>query len=394
MTEIMEIIGGGTPNTKVAEYWNGDIPWISVKDFNNNQRYVYHTARSITHLGLQNSSTKLLEKGDLIISARGTVGQVAQLGKSMAFNQTSYGLRAKPEMTTNDFLYYLLLNMNEIIRGNTHGTVFDTITRETFNVLRATLPPLPIQKAIAGTLSCLDAKIEVNNKIIRNLEEQAQAIFKNCFVDFEPFQEGEFVESELGAIPKGWCVKSLDEIADFTNGLAMQRYRPQIGESSLPVVKIKELRQRFTDENSDRCSKNIDANSIISNGDIIFSWSGSLLVDVWTGGKAGLNQHLFKVTSDQYPSWFYFQWTKFHLGEFLDIAASRATTMGHIKRSHLSDAKVLVPTKRQIQEIGGIMEPILSAKITRRIENQTLATLRDTLLPKLMSGEIEVPIDQ
>ena len=193
LSEIMDIIGGGTPNTKVKEYWDGDIPWISVKDFSNNRRFVSSTERSITQLGLHNSSTKMLEQGDLIISARGTVGQVAQLSSEMAFNQTSYGLKAKPNMITNNFLYYLLRNMRDEIRGSTHGTIFDTITRRNFDNLCAKLPPLPTQKVITDTLSCLDAKIELNNKINENLEAQAQAIFKSWFVDFEPFQDGEFV---------------------------------------------------------------------------------------------------------------------------------------------------------------------------------------------------------
>ena len=393
LSEIMDIIGGGTPNTKVKEYWDGDIPWISVKDFSNNRRFVSSTERSITQLGLHNSSTKMLEQGDLIISARGTVGQVAQLSSEMAFNQTSYGLKAKPNMITNNFLYYLLRNMRDEIRGSTHGTVFDTITRRTFDTLCAKLPPLPTQKVITDTLSCLDAKIELNNKINENLEAQAQAIFKSWFVDFEPFQDGEFVESELGLIPEGWEVRALDDVADYINGLAMQRYRPKPNEGSLPVVKIRELRQQFTDSNSDRCSESIDATYIIDDGDVVFSWSGSLLVDIWTGGRAGLNQHLFKVTSETFPKWFYYLWTTFHLDQFQSIAKSRATTMGHIKRGHLTEAKVLVPRTDQLIKMTELMPGFINTMVLRRVENRTLAALRDTLLPKLISGEIAVPVD-
>lgn len=291
------------------------------------------------------------------------------------------------------FIYYFLQTIPLAqYRG---GSAVPTLNRNHIHPIKVVFPKnIFVQKAIADTLSCLDAKIEVNNKIIKNLEKQAQAIFKSWFIDFEPFQDGEFVESELGPIPKGWRVKSLDEIARYINGLAMQRYRPKKNETSLPVVKIRELRQRFTDASSDRCSENIDSNYIIDDGDMVFSWSGSLLVDIWAGGKAGLNQHLFKVTSEKYPKWFYYHWTKFYLKQFQNIAKSRATTMGHIKRGHLKKTKVLVPNKIQLGEMSLLMSTILKSKITLRIENTTLAALRDTLLPKLMSGEIEVPVEQ
>ena len=184
ISDLIEIIGGGTPKTSIPEYWGGSIPWLSVKDFNTGYRYVYETEKTITEIGLNNSSTKLLKKDDLIISARGTVGALAQLGRPMAFNQSCYGLRAK-EMTTNDFVYYLLKNMIGDIQQNTHGSVFNTITRDTFGILKANLPPLEEQKSIAHILSTLDDKIEVNNQINKTLENMAQTIFKQWFVDFE-----------------------------------------------------------------------------------------------------------------------------------------------------------------------------------------------------------------
>jgi type I restriction enzyme S subunit len=151
----------------------------------------------------------------------------------------------------------------------------------------------------------------------------------------------ELVESELGLIPKGWKVKPLDEIADYMNGLAMQKYPPVEGQESLPVIKIRELRAGVADASSNRANLNFPSKYIIDDGDIIFSWSGSLIVKVWCGGKGGLNQHLFKVTSADYPKWFYYYCTAHHLDEFQRIAADKATTMGHIKRNHLQEALVL-----------------------------------------------------
>ena len=247
------------------------------------------------------------------------------------------------------------------------------------------------QRRIASILSSLDRKIELNNKINADLEEMAQAIFKNWFVDFEPFKDGKFVDSELGMIPEGWKVGRLTEIASYMNGLAMQKFPPENNEDSLPVLKIKELGQGFCGPDSDRCSCNIKDECKIHNGDVIFSWSGTLLVDVWCGGDCGLNQHLFKVTSKDYPKWFYYYWTKHHLQEFIHIAKDKAVTMGHIKRGHLEEALVAIPDNDSMEKAHELFEPILSKMISLRLENSRLSLLRDTLLPRLMSGEIEVP---
>lgn len=169
LSEIMQLIGGGTPKTTVPEYWNGSIPWLSVKDFNNDNKYVYSTEKTITELGLQNSSTKMLEKDDIIISARGTVGEIACIPFSMAFNQSCYGLRAKRDIVTSDFLYYLIKHNIYILKKNTHGSVFDTITRDTFDGIEVDIPDIDTQIIIASILSVIDDKIELNNKINNNL---------------------------------------------------------------------------------------------------------------------------------------------------------------------------------------------------------------------------------
>ena len=261
----------------------------------------------------------------------------------------------------------------------------------TLSVQEINLPSLEAQRSIASILSSLDRKIELNNKINADLEEMAQAIFKNWFVDFEPFKDGKFVDSELGMIPEGWKVGRLTEIASYMNGLAMQKFPPENNEDSLPVLKIKELGQGFCGTDSDRCSCNIKDECKIHNGDVIFSWSGTLLVDVWCGGDCGLNQHLFKVTSKDYPKWFYYYWTKHHLQEFIHIAKDKAVTMGHIKRGHLEEAMVAIPDNDSMEKAHELFEPILSKMISLRLENSRLSLLRDTLLPRLMSGELEVP---
>lgn len=191
-------------------------------------------------------------------------------------------------------------------------------------------------------------------------------------------------------IPKGWEVKPLDKIASYMNGYAMQKYPPNEGEDYLPVIKIRELRAGATDNNSNHASLDIPEKYIIKDGDVLFSWSGSLLVTLWTGGEGALNQHLFKVTSKSYPKWFYYLWTDYHLSEFQRIAAGKATTMGHIKRSHLSQALAVVPDEKVMTEGDEILSPIIDKIIITYLESQTLGKIRETFLPKLMSGEIEV----
>ncbi len=169
LSDIMTIIGGGTPKTSVQEYWNGSIPWLSVKDFNNEQRYVYDSEKKITQAGLENSSTKMLQKQDIIISARGTVGEMAMIPFPMAFNQSCYGLRAKDGIVASAFLYYLVKFKVNILKKNTHGSVFDTITRDTFDGIEVELPNLDTQNKIASLLGNLDDQIELNTKINKNL---------------------------------------------------------------------------------------------------------------------------------------------------------------------------------------------------------------------------------
>ena len=169
LSEIMDLIGGGTPKTSVAAYWGGDIPWLSVKDFNNDNRYVYETEKTITQEGLNNSSTKLLERDDSIISARGTIGEMAMIPFPMAFNQSCYGLRAKKEIVDPTFLYYLVKHNVYVLQKNTHGSVFDTITRDTFAGIDVDVPEMDTQIKIAGILRDLDDKIELNTNINKNL---------------------------------------------------------------------------------------------------------------------------------------------------------------------------------------------------------------------------------
>ena len=337
----------------------------------------------------------ILKGGELIISLVGTVGCVDIAPSSFAganLVRATGMIDIEDELIKHWVLYYIRTRQGQqYIEENLNTTV-----QRALNIKDLCKMPIPITSKhymgrIVSILKSLDDKIEVNRKINENLEQQAQALFKSWFVDFEPFKNGEFVESELGMIPKGWKIKSLSEIADYVNGLAMQKYRPEDGEIGLPVLKIKELGQGSFDTNSEYCSPSkIGEKYIIKDGDIIFSWSGTLMVKIWCGGKCGLNQHLFNVVTKDYPKWFAYQWTRHYLDNFIRIAKDKAVTMGHIKRGELDKAKVLIPESHHMKTISDIMKPIHLQMISNELKSRRLAELRDTLLPKLMSGELKV----
>ncbi len=329
-----------------------------------------------------------LNYGDIVVTTRGTLANFAYYTKKCIYNKIRINsgmviLRNANKDLCTHYLYHFLIsnNFKQQVQSLATGSAQPQLPIKDMKNIIMNLPPLDVQKKIAGVLGALDDKIELNNKINNNLEQQAQALFKSWFVDFEPFG---------GTMPKDWKVGNLLDIADYLNGLAMQKFRPAENDKGLPVLKIKELRQGFCDSNSELCSLNVKNEYIVNDGDVIFSWSGSLLVDFWCGGKCGLNQHLFKVTSKNFDKWFYFLWTTHYLEHFAFIAADKATTMGHIKREELEKAKVIIPSSECYQKMKQIMTPIYDLLISNRVENTRLSALRDTLLPKLMSGEFDV----
>jgi type I restriction enzyme S subunit len=278
-----------------------------------------------------------------------------------------------------DFLYYVLANDDFFAYAMSTSKGTKMPRGDKTSIMQYAVPSfeLTTQKKIASILRALDDKIEINNAINNNLEQQAQALFTKEFLSFD-------------VPPDGWIKSSLIDIADYLNGLAMQKYRPTADEVGIPILKIKELRQGVCDDTSELCSPYIINDYIVHDGDVIFSWSGSLLVDFWCGGVCGLNQHLFKVTSTEYDKWFYYVWTKHHLNRFVAIAADKATTMGHIKRDELSKAEVLIPSKDDYDRISALLTPIYDLIISNRLENRKLVEARDHLLPKLVSGELDV----
>ncbi|MGI5842866.1 MAG: restriction endonuclease subunit S [Candidatus Xenobium sp.] len=343
-------------------------------------------------------------------------GKIARYAASKA-EEVGHGstefivIRGRPNVTDNGFAYYLTKwdgVRQYCISQMTGSSGRQRVPTSALSHREVTIPPLKEQEAIACILGTLDDKIELNRQMNRTLEEMARAIFKSWFVDFDPVRAkaagqqppglkpeiaalfpDSFEDSELGEIPKGWSVESLDKTAHFLNGLALQKY-PPTGEETLPVIKIAQLRSGNT-TGADRCNIDLPVEYVVEDGDVLFSWSGSLECVLWSGGNGALNQHLFKVTSAQYPKWFYYLWINHHLPQFRHIAAGKATTMGHIQRHHLSDAKVIVPGQPLVSLTSDLLGSIIERVVHNNIQSRTLAALRDTLLPKLISGELRVP---
>lgn len=199
-----------------------------------------------------------------------------------------------------------------------------------------------------------------------------------------------FKQEVLESIDNTWSQVSLLDIANYKNGLAMQKFRPEGNDFGLPVLKIKELGQGRCAADAERCRSDIDESVRVYDGDLIFSWSGTLLLDFWAGGNAGLNQHLFKVTSEKFAPWFYYLWTNYHMRKFIALAKDRATTMGHIKRSALAESEVYIPSESRMNELRELFDPLVKEVISLKIESRELSELRDALLPKLISGGIDV----
>jgi len=261
------------------------------------------------------------------------------------------------------------------------GAVQPNINARTLGQFRFLLPPLNEQSRITAVLGALDDKVELSRRMSETLEGLSRMIFHGWMGN---------PQEDFNMRDPMWTQKPLDEIAVFLNGAACQRFPTTDDNASLPVIKIRELRQGITSQ-SDRVTAAIPKKWHIQDGDVVFSWSGTLLAKIWTGGEAALNQHLFKVTSEEFPKWFYFHWVLRHLDGFRNIAADKATTMGHIRRHHLSEAICLVPDADSLENMGRVLEPLFDRQVLCELEARTLAEVRDALLPKLISGELRVP---
>jgi type I restriction enzyme, S subunit len=389
-----------------SHLYGGIHPFIQTGDVTNSDGRITSFRQTYSEAGLAQS--RLWPTGTLAITIAANIAETALLTFPACFPDSVVGFIAAPKKADFRFVEYLFRAMRKQVKSHAYGSAQENINLAVLRKLEFPVPPLNLQRQIADFLSLLDDRIALLREINATLEAIAQALFKSWFVDFDPVRAKQqslaptgideatailfpaaFEESVLGLVPKGWKVQALDEIATYLNGLALQKFPPS-DDSWFPVIKIAQLRKGDT-AGADRAGRNLKSDYVVQDGDVLFSWSGSLEVEVWCGGEGALNQHLFKVTSKEFAKWFYLRWTRYHLNHFRQIAASKATTMGHIQRAHLSEAKVLVPPAPLLDAMDTYFAPLLARSVQNELQAQALATLRDTLLPRLISGQLRLP---
>ena len=394
LSDLVDVIGGGTPKTTEESYWNGSIPWLSVKDFCGDKKYVYNTEKSITVEGLNNSSTKLLHKDNIIISARGTVGELAMIPYDMAFNQSCFGLIPKGNNDPH-FVYYLLKDKVRSLKSQTQGSVFDTITKATFDRIECADYSEEDQRRIASILSSLDRKIELNNKINADLEEMAQAIFKNWFVDFEPFKNGKFVDSELGMVPEGWKVGTLGDMGTIVCGKTPSKANSNYYGGDIPFIKIPDMHGNvFVESSEDRLTEQgslSQIKKIIPPYSLMVSCIATVgLVSINTK-PSHTNQQINTVIPHNKSALFYlYQYIK-NNEELLKNMGRGGTTTLNVNTKSFSNIRLLIPSEIALEQFHRVVEGLFKKIELNLHESRTLSLLRDTLLPRLMSGELEVP---
>lgn len=381
LSELCELIGGGTPKTSVAEYWNGNIPWLSVTDFNTGRKYCFDAEKKITEKGLKESSTKILKKGQIIISARGTVGVISMLGADMAFNQSNYGVNAKDELTSNDFLYYLLKdNLSQFI-SNSYGAVFDTITKQTFDQITVELPPLPEQQAIAEVLSSLDDKIDLLHRQNKTLEQLAETLFRQWFVE----------EAE-----ESWEEKYLDELGKIICGKTPSKKVHSYFGGSIPFIKIPDMHGKaFLFETEDSLTEegaNSQANKLLPPKSICVSCIATVGLVSMNVYHSQTNQQINSIIPfKEFYRYFLYLKMKSLKHELLAMA-SGGTATDNLNTGNFSKISMTIPKENLLEKFHHEVKPLFDKIFSNTQQIRTLTKLRDTLLPKLMSGEVRVNI--
>ena len=380
LSDLIYLIGGGTPKTTEPEYWNGDIPWLSVKDFNNVNRYVYSTEKSITEKGLNNSSTKMLEKNDIIISARGTVGEIAMLSCPMAFNQSCYGIKGK-EGINQTFLYYLIKNYINKLKMLTHGSVFDTITMSTFANIEVLVPNIDSQEKISTLLAQIDDKIEINNKINNNLLEQVLTLYRNKFVDTANNERS---------------ICRADEYFDISIGKTPPRKEPQWFSNNpqdVTWVSISDMRTcgLYISSSSEQLTKQaVERHNVkvVPDNTVLLSFKLTVGRIAITNGEMTTNEAIahFKTDKKEINEYLYCYLKCFNY-QTMGSTSSIATA---VNSKIIKGMPFVVPTNDELEEFHIFAAPMFAKIKANQIETDNLTALRDTLLPKLMSGELDV----
>ena len=402
-TDIATIVGGGTPKTTEVAYWNGKIPWISIKDLVGTIKYVYSTEKYITELGLTKSSAKLLHEGDIVISARGTIGEIAILSCPMSFNQSCFGICANENIVDGTFLYYLTKTKINALKAVSYGSVFDTITSSTFENLEISLPPLPEQKRIAGILSALDDKIELNRRINANLEAQAMALYKHWFVDFEfpnsaekPYKSsgGKMIDSDFGPIPAGWHIGKVNDLGIIICGKTPSKAIAANYGDAIPFIKIPDMHNHVFVHKSDEMLSIVGSDSQIKK---LLPPYSVLVSCIATVGLVSMNvvpSHTNQQINSVIPNdviYRYYLYLMFkNMALDLQNYGRGGTATLNVNTSTFANIKVLLPSRQILEWFYLRIQSMFELIRYNQEEIYNLSSIRNALLHKLIREEIKM----
>lgn len=386
------VCSGGTPSSKHSEYYDGDIPWLNTKEINFNR--IYGTERYITEEGFKNSSAKWISENSVIVAMYGaTAGKVAITKIPLTTNQACCNLTVNPIIADYRFVYYHLCNKFVELASLANGGAQQNLNSQIIKEFSICLPSLVEQKGIADILSSLDDKIEVNRRINDNLEQQAQALFKSWFVDFEPFKDQPFVESELGMIPQGWKVEKLGSLCNCALGGTPSRNNPEYWNGDIAWINSGEVNKfRITKPSENITEEGLkhSATKLLPKKTTVLAITGATL------GQVSLleidscaNQSVIGVLENEsYPYSFIYPLIKERIEELMSHMTGGAQQ--HINKNNVEGLDVIVPPQNIMEQYNKIAMPLYELIGKCCIENDRLAELRDTLLPRLMSGELKV----
>ena len=413
LSSVAQLESGHTPSRKHPEYWDGGIPWVGIKDATENHgRTLNDTYQHVSALGLKNSSARLLPANTVCLSRTASVGFVVKMGKPMATSQDFVNWVCGPNIDA-DFLKYILLAEKEALWRFASGTTHQTIYYPEAKAFHVCLPPLAEQKAIAAVLGALDDKIELNRRMNATLEALARALFQSWFVDFDPVRAkldgrqpsgldaataalfpNEFEDSELGHIPKGWTIKPVGKVVDCLGGGTPSTAEPKYWEggthhwttpkdfSSLQAPILIDTDRKLTDAGIAKISS-----GLLPAGTLLLSSRAPVGYLAIAAMPVAINQGFIAMKcNERASSFFMLNWCQTNMAEIESRATG--TTFAEISKQNFRPIPVVLPPKQLMAALTGKVAP-LYARITANVcQSRTLATLRDTLLPRLLSGEI------
>ena len=404
--DVAEIIGGGTPSTKDAGNWDGDIPWLTPKDLSSFEGiYVERGSRSITELGFKNSSAKMLPAGAVLYTSRAPIGYVAIASNPISTNQGFKSLILKDGYVP-EFLFYLLKASKSEIESYASGGTFAEISAKALSDVVLQFPPKSQQKAIAKLLVSLDEKIAINRSLSKTLEDISQVIFKSWFIDFAPVKAkmaGEkpvginaataalfpdtLEESELGLIPKGWKVSNLESLSFVRYGAPFASKLFNTTKVGLPLIRIRDLKKQLI---STWSPENHTKGFLVSGGQLLVGMDGEFNPTIWYGEDALVNQRICKIEPKEFVSNLFLYFTLLPIMRRIEHGSTGSTVI-HLGKTDIDAIKICEPSQNILSEFKSKVEPMLQQIVSLNIQARILREARESLLPRLISGELQIP---